>query len=230
MSKNDFNLEILKIAAKLLQPLKDEIVFLGGSTVSLFITEPNVVTIRETFDVDCVVEVSHRNSYEDTAKKLRLLGFNEDTESKVICRFKKDSLILDVMPTDPKVLGFTNIWYKDGFKKSKMFKIGNEEIQVFDLPYLVATKIEAFKGRGKGEYLVSHDIEDLVTLLDGRRTIADDLAGSDAGVVGYLKTEFKKMSENNKFLASLDGHISDRENVEGRKKIILERIGKFLEQ
>ena len=185
--KNDINLEILKLASKLLQPLRDELVFLGGATISIYITEFMHIKIRETFDVDCVVEVSHRLEYEEIAKKLRTLGFREDMESNVICRFKKGSLILDVMPTDSKILGFTNIWYKDGFVNAKEIQIEGEKIKVFDLPYLIATKIEAFKGRGNGEFLVSHDIEDIITLIDGRPTIAEDLKKSDELLKDYLQ-------------------------------------------
>jgi len=42
-------------------------------------------------------------------------------------------------------------------------------------PYFLATKLEAFDGRGKGDYLSSHDIEDIVAVLDGRPEILDEL-------------------------------------------------------
>ena len=228
MKNSDVDLDILKIAAKTLQPLKDELVFLGGATISIYITEPIHVKIRETFDVDCVVEVGHRMEYEAIAKKLRSIGFSEDIDSQVICRFKKDSIILDVMPTDPKILGFTNIWYKEGYQNAKIFQIGNVSNKVFDLPYLIATKIEAFKGRGKSEFLYSHDIEDIITLFDGRPSISDDLKKCDQKLLKYLKKEIETFLSNRNFISSLDGHISDRLNVDGRKQIIIERIKKFL--
>ena len=139
MSEKDINLEIFKLMIEELSSLRDELVFLGGSTISLFITEPRHVVIRETLDVDCVVEVLHRGEYENISKKLRNLGFNEDIEGKVLCRFKKQNLVLDVMPTDTKILGFTSIWYKDGFKNSIKMKVSGRDVKVFDLPYLMAT-------------------------------------------------------------------------------------------
>ncbi len=229
MTEIDTNLEILMLVIKELNSLSEELVFLGGSTISLFITEPFHVDIRETFDVDCVVEVSHRSEYEAISKKLRSLGFSEDSENKVLCRFKKKDLVLDVMPTDSKILGFTNIWYKDGFKKSVKMNVSGQDISVFDLPYLVATKLEAFKGRGRGDYLFSHDIEDIVTLIDGRPSISKDLASADAKVANYLKKEFEELINNQNFINSLEAHISDRENLEGRKKIVLQRIMEFLD-
>ena len=123
MNKKDIDLETIKIMTKELSSLHQEIAFLGGSTISLFITEPDRVKIRETLDVDCVVEVGHRQDYEKIAQKLRKIGFSKDIESRVICRFKKGDLTLDVMPTDPQILGFTNIWYKEGFEKAIELKV-----------------------------------------------------------------------------------------------------------
>lgn len=228
MSNHDIDLEILKLTAHELKSLKDDLVFLGGSTISLFITDPQNVSIRETLDVDCVVEVSHRNAYEDISKQLRSLGFNEDMQSSVACRFKKGSLLLDVMPTDSRILGFTNIWYKDGFKHSVKITVDAVEINVFDLPYLIATKIEAFKGRGNGQFMYSHDIEDIVTLFDGRSTIANDLNKADKAVREYLKTEINKLMGEKNFITSLDAHISDRLNLAGRTQIVIDRINGFL--
>lgn len=228
MSKKDINLEILKVIAEELKSLKEEIVYLGGATISLFVTEPEYVSIRETFDVDCVVEVTHRQEYEAIAQKLRKLGFKEDNQSSVICRFRKGELILDVMPTDGKILGFSNIWYQEAFKNAVKIKVSKNEINVFDYPYLIATKIEAFKGRGKGQYRMSHDIEDIVTLFDGRSSIAENMSGYSQKLKNYLSKELKTMIEDQNFVNSLDAHISDRENINGRKKIVLARINEFI--
>lgn len=41
-------------------------------------------------------------------------------------------------------------------------------------PYFCATKLEAFGGRGKNDYLASHDLEDLITVVDGRPELLED--------------------------------------------------------
>ena len=224
------DLEILRLMVKELRPVlnDNDVVFVGGATISLFITEPQFVNIRETFDVDCVVEVSHRLDYEGFAKKLRGIGFSEDLQSKVLCRFKKENLILDVMPTDTKVLGFSNIWYQDGFCNSVEKIVDTQMIKVFDLPYLLATKIEAFKGRGRGDFLSSHDIEDIITLFDGRSSIVDDLKIAEVNVFNYLKTEFANFISSDDFESAIEAHISDRHNIWARKKIVFNRIKAIL--
>jgi hypothetical protein len=227
-SLQDIHLEILKITTTELGELCSELVFLGGATISLYITEPHFVKIRETLDVDCIVEVTHRQDYEKIAGRLRSKGFCEDIGSSILCRFRKGSLILDVMPTDSSILGFTNIWYREGFRNSIIFNIGTNELRVLDLPYLIASKIEAFKGRGKGIFLYSHDIEDIVTLFDGRSDIVSDLNRSSFRVREYLIRELGIINSSPNFVDSLDAHISDRLNLSGRKAVVLQRLNNFL--
>lgn len=77
--------------------------------------------------------------------------------------------MLDVMPLDEKVLGFTNIWYRPAINTVEEHEIlPGMTIKVISAPYFCATKLEAFKGRGAGDYLASHDLEDIITVIDGR--------------------------------------------------------------
>jgi hypothetical protein len=229
MKNKDIHLEILKLTVQALGELTEKLVFLGGSTISLYITEPEVVQIRETLDVDCVVEVSSKLEYEDLIQKLREKGFSEDFESKVICRYKKGELILDVMPADSKILGFTNKWYKTGIENAIELNLGKTKIKVFSPAFLLASKIEAFKGRGKGSFWTSSDIEDIVTVFDGRSNIAKDLMASPSEVRNELNIELDLLIKNADFLDALEAHISDRQSTMGRKKIILNRIQSFLD-
>ena len=141
---------------------------------------------------------------------------------------QKRSLILDVIPTDTKVLGFSNIWYKDGFNNSVEKRIEGQAINAFDLPYLLATKVEAFKGRGKGDFRSTHDIEDIVTLFDGRSSIVEDLKKAKSDVLDYLKAEFSNFIANDNFEQAIEAHISDRQNTLARKEIVLKRIREIL--
>ena len=111
MSKH--NLELLTDAARLLQPLLDELVFVGGSTTALLITDKAAAEVRPTYDVDAIAEISSYAAYADFSERLRRCGFAEDTsEGAPICRWRQKKTILDVMPLDEKILGFSNRWYK----------------------------------------------------------------------------------------------------------------------
>jgi hypothetical protein len=50
------------------------------------------------------------------------------------------------MPTEPEAIGFSNIWYPEGFQTAINHRLDEQtEIKIFSLPYFVATKWEAFK-------------------------------------------------------------------------------------
>jgi len=80
--------------------------------------------------------------------------------------------IVDVMPIDEDVLRFSNRWYAPAIESAQTLSIGGSEIRIVSPVYFVATKLEAFHGRGADDMAMSHDLEDIVTLVDGLRTIA----------------------------------------------------------
>ena len=53
------NLELLASIARLLRPLLDELVFVGGYTTALLITDPAAAEVRPTYDVDAIAEITH---------------------------------------------------------------------------------------------------------------------------------------------------------------------------
>lgn len=157
------NLEMLKMAAVRLEPLIDEMVFIGGSIIELFITDQASPDIRETKDIDVIVETVTYSGYLDLTYRLRQLGFANDVrESAPICRWVCDETTLDVMPIDGKILGFTNKWYEKAFANYDVVEIASEvRIKVVRPEYFIATKIEAFKGRSSNDFYGSHDLEDI---------------------------------------------------------------------
>jgi len=79
------------------------------------------------------------------------------------------------MPLDEKILGFSNRWYRAAMEAATMHHLLRDlEIRVVTAPYFLATKLEAFRGRGRGDFLASHDLEDLIFVIDGRSTIVDE--------------------------------------------------------
>jgi len=59
--------------------------------------------------VDAIAEITSYAQYAAFGDRLRILGFNEDTsEGAPVCRWIQGGIILDVMPLDANVLGFSN--------------------------------------------------------------------------------------------------------------------------
>jgi len=162
------NYEMLKFACEKLEELADEVVFVGGATTCLYVDEQIADEIRPTEDVDCTIEIANKNEYDFFQAKLRAKGFSHDTSKGApICRFKfHDLLVLDVMPNDPKILGFSNSWYNEGIKNKVLAKIAHKEIYIFPLPYFLASKFEAYNGRGKNDPRFSSDLEDIILVID----------------------------------------------------------------
>ena len=106
----DPNRALFESVVRLLAPLLEELVFVGGCTTGLFVTDPATGGIRPTKDVDAIVDVTLYAQYTALSARLRTLGLVEDTsEGAPLCRWRKGIVIVDVMPVDPTVLGFTNL-------------------------------------------------------------------------------------------------------------------------
>jgi hypothetical protein len=102
------NLDRLTIAAERLAPLLSQIAFVGGCVTGLLITDPGAAPIRTTLDVDAIVEITSYAEFTRFEHQLLGLGFQRNTA--LICRWFADDLVLDLMPTDPSILGFSNLW------------------------------------------------------------------------------------------------------------------------
>ncbi len=146
----DPNLRLLEEAAKKLAPFLGEIVFIGGVTLGLLITDKAAAPIRSTDDVDVIAEIVTYADYIAFSMRLRKAEFTEDTsEEPLTCRWFHGKLKLDVLALSKEVLGYTNIWYESALNHAISFVLpSGQSIRVITAPYFLATKMEAFRGRG----------------------------------------------------------------------------------
>jgi hypothetical protein len=182
----------LEIAAELLGPILDEVVFVGGATVHLWITEPGAPPARATEDVDVICEVASRVEYYRLGGKLRERGLQEAVGEPVLCRWRSPEprLVIDVMPTDPEILGFSNPWYQEAISTAATVALNSgAEIRAATPALLVATQLCAWKGRGRGDLLRSLDIHDVLTLLDGRPELIEEIETAPSAIGAYIKGE-----------------------------------------
>lgn len=183
------NIVRIKVLAEAFSKLKYKIVFVGGAVVELYCDDPARTEVRPTDDVDVVVELVNLGSYATLEENLRTLGFNHDMFSTVMCRYKYHDIVIDIMPTDEHILGFTNIWYKDGLQNSISYNLEeNLEIQIFNLPYFLGSKFEALKSDRHGkDYRYNSDFEDIIYIFDNRIDIKKELIESKIEVKIYLQ-------------------------------------------
>lgn len=156
-------------------------------------------------------------------------GFKQSMNESVICRWRYDDVILDVMPTDEEILTFGNRWYKEAIAKPITHQLADDLIiQSVTAPYLLATKIEAFNARGNRDFLASHDLEDIVNVISGRIEIAEEVNIENEDVKNHLKRFFEEMMNDDEFVTALPAHINEGPATEQRLETVTKRIKKII--
>jgi predicted nucleotidyltransferase len=214
------NIVRLKAVAKALAAWNNKVVFIGGATVSLYASRPLAVSIRPTEDIDVVVELVSIGEFYELQEHLLKIGFKHDMEAKIVSRFLLNGLKVDFMPVDPSILGFSNRWYKDGVKNSIEYKMNNNEtIRIFTPAYFIASKMEAFITRGRKDLYASHDLEDIIFVLDNRDEIEKEITEAEDGVKKYLKDQFTALLKNSAFEEVLIGHVEQSDQIQRKERI-----------
>ncbi len=222
----DNNYQLLVSAARLLKPLLDELVFTGGCVTGLMITDEAAPANRPTMDVDAIAEITSYVEYNRFSERLRGIGFSEDTsEGAPVCRWKNGEIAFDAMPLDEKVLGFSNRWYRTAVLTADRVTLEPSlEVRIVTAPCFLATKLAAFKGRGGGGYLGSHDLEDLISVVDGRPSLADELRAASDDLHAYVAAEVGALLEDPRFIDALPGHLLPDAASQARIGLVLRRL------
>ncbi|MFC3832854.1 MULTISPECIES: hypothetical protein [Deinococcus] len=219
------NVERLTETLRRLGSLAEQLVFVGGSTTALFMTDSAAADVRETLDIDAIVETT-RAGYSRLTEALNKQGFFEDTtEGAPICRFRSGELILDVMPTDAQVLGFSNPWYLPAIEHAETMNLADGlQVRTIAAPYFLATKLVAFQGRGGGDYGLSHDISDVVSVLDGRPEVVEEIGQSGHEIKVFLAQAARDLLTTPAFTDTLSYHLPPDSASQAREGLILERL------
>lgn len=210
MNPNDPNVSLIEIVAERLgDDLRENVVFVGGAVAGLLITDPAMPAIRPTEDVDLVCQAVVLSDYHRVENALRALGFAQDMRPQApICRWQIGSVVVDVMPPLEEVLGFANRWYPHALATARPVVLpSGRPIKLIAAPVFVATKLEAFDGRGKGDFLFSHDLGDLLAVVDGRDALLDECRISAFELRGYLADRFQALLALPAFIDALPGHL-----------------------
>jgi hypothetical protein len=204
---------MLERAARELQPFLGEIAFVGGATIELWITDTAAPPPRVTKDVDVVVEVTSRLRWHQFEERMRAHGLRHDTSSMVICRWRAgtpgDELLVDLMPSDASILGFNNRWQRPALDHARTLALpSGMEIRAIPPPFLIATKLEAWNGRGSGDHLRSHDLEDLIGVVDGRAEILEEVGDAPAELRSFIAKEIEQLLGEQRFTDLVDGSVA----------------------
>ncbi len=226
MNGNDPNIAALEMVAATLGDLCSELVLVGGCSVGLLISDPASPPVRETLDVDLVAEVTTIGEYYGLCEKLGARGFRQSPEDGHLCRWTRGTMKLDVMPSSDKVLGHsTNRWYPDAIATASHIVLDNGiTVLVVSAPLFLATKLEAFFDRGRSDFATSHDLEDIINVVDGRPELVDEMDAAPSAVREYLRDELDALLANKSFAEAIPMHLRGDAASQARAPLILSRL------
>ena len=226
MTPHERNLSALEIVAAALGELRSELVLVGGCSVGLLISDYASPPVRETLDVDMVAEVTTISEYYGLCDRLNVCGFRAGPEQDHMCRWVKDGIKLDVMPSSDQVLGHsTNRWYADAISTAIQVTLASGlEVRVITAPLFLATKLEAFYDRGRGDYASSHDLEDIINVIDGRPELIDEVNEGPESVRSYLREEFDALLADEAFVDAIPMQVRGDAVSQARVPLIVERL------
>lgn len=221
----DPNIELLIRIAEALGDLRERLVFVGGCATALLITDPAAAPVRATEDVDTIVAIVSKREYQQLGKALRARGFSQPLEQgDPPFRWTIAGMKLDVMPIDQAVLGFSNRWYEPAMQTAVTVSLQEGlSIRLVAATYFVATKLAAFLDRGKGDYLESHDLEDVLSVVDGRPALVDEFERAEIELRAYVAGVFARLLADQDFVNALPGMVIEGSPA-NRSPVVLQRL------
>ncbi len=220
------NVPKVELVAKALGDLRERLVFVGGCAVDLLLTDMAAAPSRVTYDVDLVAQVAALSGYHQLEEDFVRLGFKRDiSKDAPICRWRLGNLEVDLMPTDTNILGFANRWYPLAMQTARRIVLpSGTSIRLIAAPVFLATKFEAFADRGNGDLLGSHDLEDIVNVLDGRPEIVAEIAASPMELRRYLADRCSALLAMPNFMDALQGMVFPDESLAVRVQMLVEKF------
>lgn len=198
-------LESMRVVARHFNGLECPYAFLGASVLPLLLDNPDLFEIRPTKDVDLAIEILTLNEFYGIEMRLRSLGFHNDTRERApICRWIIETVTVDIMPCESAVLGMASAWFAEaiGHAIPKDFGQGISA-PVISSVYFLATKLTAFRDRGMKDMIMSKDLEDILTLVEGRAELPGETAAASPAVRNFIASEISTHLGNPDFLEVL---------------------------
>ena len=220
---NQLHEMLVMVAQALGEDLLKEVVFLGGCTTGLLLTDKvSKEAVRYTDDVDLITHVIGYPGWINFQTQIKARGFKESMEDDIACRMRLNDLIVDFMPDDEDILGFSNRWYTAALANATNHKLtGDITIQLISPEFFVATKLEAYKGRGNNDPLQSNDIEDILIVFDGRIELVDEIKQAPQELQNYISEEFTNLLKNPNFEYAVQ---STAQGQDDREELIFKRL------
>jgi predicted nucleotidyltransferase len=226
MLKN-INLSIVEQVALTLGDINDEVVYVGGAIISLYVTDEGAEQPRPTKDIDITVKVSTYSQMDQLRVRLATKKIYPAPAERVMYRYLYEDILIDFIPYEDTPLGPTNQWLKPGFEKAYSVTIGDAEIKILPVSIFLATKWEAFKNRGDDPRM-SHDFEDIIYVIDNNTDFVANITQADKNVKNFLKEMSHEILSNDSLNEIIECHLNPFTALE-RRELVIEKLNKIKE-
>ena len=230
MSSYKDNIDRIQVIAAGLKELARESIFIGGACVQFYVLNPKLRDFRPTRDIDCIVKIGSYSEFNRFSGRLRELGFTHDTsENAPIVRWIFKDILVDTIPDESTIAGFRKIpWFKEGRTHAILKELPSGiKIHILPLSYFLATKLDASKDRGSGDYLVNHDLEDIINIIDGNDSLTEILS-APLNVKNYIIRSFSELLKDPDFKRSISGHIGFESSAAERAKDVADKMTEII--
>ena len=224
MFKNQpVNIKLVEKVALALEEINDEVIYIGGAIVSLYVTDQGAEQARPTEDIDICVQISTYAQMDQLREKLARKKIYPAPTETIMYRYSFEEILIDFIPFEDTPLGPTNKWLKPGFQKAYPINIGKVEIKILPVSIFLATKWEAYKNRG-GDPRMSHDFEDIIYIINNNVNLVDDIVQTNKKVQDFLKEMSNEILSNSSLNEIIECHINPYIATERRELVIQKLI------
>lgn len=223
MLKNQtINIKVVEKVAQTLGELNQDVIYVGGAVVSLYVTDEGAEQPRPTKDIDISVQISTYAQMDVLREKLASKKIYPAVAEKVMYRYSYDDILIDFIPFEATPLGPTNRWLKPGFGKAYPINIGSIQIRILPVSLFVATKWEAYKSRGT-DPRTSPDFEDIIYILDNNSEVVEDTRNAEKDVQVFLKKMSLEILNHSSRSEIIECHLNPY-TADDRKEIVLKKL------
>jgi hypothetical protein len=173
----------------------NQVVFIGGATLGLYVTSPAAPANRPTEDIDCLVNAPGRAFLYQWDQALPERGFRKCVpEEKPAFYWYYQDIRVHLLPPSTEIIGFDNRWFEEGLFHAIYYPLpSGRRIRIFNPVYFLATKFEALAHRGWSDLRMSEDFEDIIYLIENRPELAREIHQAFHEVRGYLQQRFQAL-------------------------------------
>lgn len=201
----------------------------GGAVLPLLLDNPGLTPVRTTRDVDVIVEVLTRREISRMEEKLRALKFDHDmSQGAPRCRWIFEGVKVDVMPVEDPMGEMRTRWFDVAVRTVVPVRLREVEVRVVTAPCFVAMKMEAFSDRGQGDFVASHDVEDVIALVDGRQSLETEIAQAQPDLRDFVVKRLREWLDNPAFVEALPGHLAPDPGSQARLPLLRERLARIV--